>query len=63
MTGDTPANFTSKEMDLIERIARRDGISTDEAATNLGKAALARKTKKRTGKVPARVVPIRRGQK
>lgn len=64
MTGKTPeqANFTAKELELIERIAKRDGISNDEAATNLGKAALARRTKKRTGKAPAKVYGIRRGR-
>lgn len=62
MTGNTPAAFTAKELELIERIAQRDGISVDEAATNLGKAALARRTKKRSGKSPARVYSIRRGR-
>ncbi len=57
---DTP--FSSKEMELIERVAKRDGISVDEAATNLGKAGLARRVKKRTGKVPAKVYGIRRGR-
>lgn len=52
--------FTAKEMELIERVARRDGISIDEAATNLGKAALARRVRKRTGRGPARVFEIRR---
>jgi hypothetical protein len=42
-------------MELIERIAKRDGITTDEAATNLGKAALARRTRKRSGRAPAKV--------
>lgn len=54
-------SLSEKELELIERIAKRDGISNDEAATNLGKAALARRVKKRTGKGgTARVVPIRR---
>ena len=52
------AAFSSKEMELIERVARRDGITLDEAATNLGKAALARRVKKRTGRGPARVFEI-----
>lgn len=62
MTGKVPeqANFTAKELELIERIAARDGISNDEAATNLGKAALARRTKKRSGKSPAKVYSIRK---
>jgi hypothetical protein len=64
VTQKTPeqANFTAKELELIERVAKRDGISTDEAATNLGKAALARRTKKRSGKSPAKVYGIHRGR-
>lgn len=54
------AAFTAKELELIERIAKRDGISIDQAATNLGKAGLARRVRKRTGKGPARVYPIKR---
>lgn len=60
MTEKTPAAFSDKEMELIRRIAKRDGITEDEAATNLGKAALARRTRKRTGKPPGRVYTIRR---
>lgn len=47
--------FSAKELELIERVAQRDGITNDEAATNLGKAALARRVRKRTGKAPAKV--------
>lgn len=62
MTGKAPepAAFTANELELIERVAQRDGISNDEAATNLGKAALARRVRKRTGKGPARVYSIKR---
>lgn len=52
--------LSEKELELIRRIARRDGITEDQAATNLGKAALARRTRKRTGKAPARVYSIKR---
>lgn len=52
--------FTAKELELIERVAQRDGITPDEAATNLGKAGLARRVKKRTGKSPAKVYSIKR---
>lgn len=52
--------LSEKELELIKRIARRDGITEDQAATNLGKAALARRTRKRTGKAPARVYSIKR---
>lgn len=59
MTENTLAAFTAKELELIKRVADRDGITMDEAATNLGKAALARRTRKRTGKAPAKVYSIR----
>lgn len=54
------APLTAKELDLVQRVARRDGISDDEAATNLAKAALARRARKRAGKGTAKVMPIRR---
>lgn len=47
--------LSERELELVKRIAERDGISIDEAATNLGKAALARRVRKRTGKGPAKV--------
>lgn len=50
--------FTDREMDLIRRVAKRDRISEDEAATNLAKASLARRTRKRTGRA-ARVFSMR----
>jgi predicted transcriptional regulator len=52
--------LSKKELEMVERIAKRDGISVDEAATNLGKAALARRVRKRTGKAPAKVYDMRR---
>lgn len=61
--GPEVAPLTSKERDMVKRIADRDGISEDEAATRLVSAALARRVKKRTGKSPAKVYSIRRAQK
>lgn len=62
MTEKSPelTSFAAKELELIERVAKRDGISVDQAATNLGKAGLARRVRKRTGKGPAKVYGIRR---
>lgn len=51
--------LTRSERDVIRRIAERDGVTEDEAATRLVKTALARRVKKRTGKSPARVYPIK----
>lgn len=50
--------LSAKERDLVRRIAERDGITEDEAATNLVKQGLARRAGKR-GK-SARVLPLRR---
>lgn len=51
---------TAKELELIRRVANRDGITEDQAATNLAKAGLARRVKKRTGKAPAKVYGFRK---
>jgi hypothetical protein len=58
--GTEHTNLTAAERELVKRIAERDGISEDEAATNLVKTALARRVRKRTGKAPARVYGIKR---
>lgn len=52
--------LTTKERELLKRIAQRDGMTEDEAATQLVKAALARRVRKRTGKGPAKVYGLRR---
>jgi len=61
VTGKTPDTALSdREMELVKKIAERDGITVDEAATNLAKAGLARRVRKRTGKGPARVYGLKR---
>jgi predicted kinase len=55
-----PTNLTRQERDLLKRIADRDGVTLDEAATRLAKEGLARRVKKRTGKTPAKVYSIRK---
>ena len=52
--------FTRAERDMVKRIAERDGITEDEAASRLVSQALARRVKKRTGKAPAKVYGLRR---
>lgn len=52
--------LSAKERELVKRIAERDGVSEDEAATRLVKQALARRVKRRTGKAPARVYAMRK---
>lgn len=54
------ANLSRAERALVQKIADRDGITLDEAATKLGQRALARIVKKRTGKTPAKVYPMKR---
>jgi predicted kinase len=55
-----PTNLTRQERDLLKRIADRDGVTLDEAATRLAKEGLARRVKKRTGKTPAKVYDLRK---
>lgn len=52
-------SLTEKEHDLVRRIAERDGITIDEAATNLAKSALARRVRKRTGRGPAKLYEMK----
>jgi len=52
--------LSKKERDLLSLIAQRDGITEDEAATNLVKAALERMVRRRTGRGPAKVYSIRK---
>lgn len=52
--------LSKEEAALAEQIAKRDGISKEEAATLVMKASIARRVRKRTGKGPARVYSIRR---
>lgn len=52
--------LSKAEREIVKRIAERDGITEDEAATRLAKDALARRARKRTGKGPARVYSIKR---
>lgn len=54
------ANLTKAERDLVKRIADRDGVTLDQAATRLAKEGLARRVKKRTGKTPAKVYDMKR---
>lgn len=46
------------ERELVRKIAARDGITEEEAASNLVKGALERRVRRRTGKGPAKVYAI-----
>jgi uncharacterized protein (DUF2267 family) len=52
--------LSKAEREILKRIADRDGITEDEAATNLVKAALERMVRRRTGKGPAKVYSFKR---
>lgn len=60
MTGNEHVPLSAREREVVKRIAERDGVSEDEAASRLVSAALARRVKKRTGRAPAKVYSIRR---
>ncbi len=53
-------SFSRKELEQIERIAQRDGVSTEQAATRLGQQWLQAKVKRRTGNAPAKVYGIKK---
>jgi len=52
--------FSRDEREMVKKIADRDGVTEDEAASKLFSRALARRVRKRTGKGPARVYAIKR---
>lgn len=52
--------LSKQEAELAKQIARIYGIDEEEAATLVLKAGIAHRVKKRTGKAPARVYPIKR---
>ena len=51
--------LTKEEAALVGRVAEIYGITIEEAHTNLAKAGLARRVKKRTGSNPAKVYSIK----
>ena len=60
MTKSEQLPLSEKEMELVRQIAKRDGVTEDEAATQLVQKEIARRVRKRTGKGPARVYSIKR---
>lgn len=46
--------LSGPEIEQVRRIARRDGITVEEATTQLLQAGLARRVRRRTGKGPAK---------
>lgn len=60
MPRDESLPLSKTEMEAVRRIAHRDGISLEEAATKLVQSALARRVRRRTGRGPAKVYGLRR---
>jgi hypothetical protein len=52
--------FSKAELAQVKRIADRDGVTIEQAATRLGQQWLQEKVKRRTGKGPAKVYPLKR---
>jgi hypothetical protein len=57
---DEPLSLSNAELEQVRKIARREGISVEEAASKLVQSALARRVRRRTGKAPARVYSIKK---
>lgn len=51
---DENLSLSGPEMEAVKRIAAREGISVEEAATKLVQSGLARRVRRRTGKGPAK---------
>ena len=60
MTKTPDTALTGQEAELVRKVAEIYGITEEEAHTNLAKAGLARRVKKRTGSNPARVYQLKR---
>ena len=60
MPRDETVSLSKVEMAAVRRIAEAQGITEQEAATQLVQSALARRVRQRTGKGRARVYGIKR---
>lgn len=52
--------FSKAELEQVKRIADRDGVTLEQAATRLAQQWLQEKVRRRTGHGPARVYGIKR---
>jgi hypothetical protein len=52
--------LSKEEADLAKQVAKRKGISEEEAATLILKSSIARRVRKRIGKGPGKVYQIKR---
>ena len=61
--GTEQTNMSPAERALVKAVAERDGITEEEAASNLAKAWLANKVKRKTGHSPAKVYEFKKRPK
>lgn len=54
--------LTGAEMELVRRIAELNGITEDEAASQLISACMARRIKSKTGKTRAKVYEFKKAK-
>lgn len=52
--------LTEKERHAVELVAAQRGITFEEAIEQMAKEGLARRVRRKTGKAPAKVYPLRR---
>jgi hypothetical protein len=52
--------LSAAEWEQVKRIAKREGITEEEAATKLVQSALARRVRRRTGRGPGKVYGFKR---
>lgn len=52
--------FSDRERALVQRVADERGIPFEQAVTELTREAIAQHVRRRLGRAPAQVVPLRR---
>lgn len=52
--------LTERERQTVERVAQERGITLEEAVEQLAKEGLASRVRRKTGRLPAKVIELRR---
>lgn len=60
MSSDEQTALSEKQREIVEQVAQQRGISFEEAADQLAKEGLASRVRRKTGKLPAKVIELRR---
>lgn len=58
MTKDVLVALTQGERELVERVARREGITVEQAASELVHEGISQRVRKNTGHGPARLYQL-----